>query len=173
MTPLDCAKGLADYLREQFKVYSETATYTMNGTETRKPVDVYAGFLPRASRREDMQALCPAIVLRPDTVEDGAEGSSVSLVAYATVYDEDMRRGSDSLYHMVELIRFLLLSENPVCDRWQIKPGMKITVPDDQPFPQWLGVVEFEVILPEPIWTPRSINGEVLWKRKETRSRRK
>lgn len=114
MTPLDCAKGIADFLKSRMEAYDESYTYTVDGKETRKPIDIYTGFLPRAQTRQQMQALCPAIVLRPDAVEDGKERTELSLVAYVTVYDEDLKAGSDSLYHMLEFVRFSPFPRTPL-----------------------------------------------------------
>ena len=37
----------------------------------------------------------------------------------------------------------------PVAGKFWIQPGMKSIVPDEQPYPQWLGVVECEVVIPQ------------------------
>lgn len=155
MTPLDCARGLAGYLKGRFKEYSESAEGNESGAE--KAVNVYAGFLPRASTRQEAKSMCPAVVLRPELIEDGKEDTRVTIIAYVTVYDEDMKYGSDRLYHLLEFMRFILLSENPVENKWQIADGMKTTIPDEQPYPQWFGMVEFDVFLPQPIWTSKNI----------------
>lgn len=101
--------------------------------------------------------MCPAVVLRPELIEDGKEDTRVTIIAYVTVYDEDMKYGSDRLYHLLEFMRFILLSENPVENKWQIADGMKTTIPDEQPYPQWFGMLEFDVFLPQPIWTSKNI----------------
>ena len=140
MTPLEVAQGMANFLKERLAEYEERGG---------KEFHVYAGFLPRARRVEELEKLCPAIVIRPEVTTDEAKQSTGSLVLYATVYDPDFKEGCQSLFHLLEFIRAHLLMGNPVAGKFWIQPGMKSIVPDEQPYPQWLGVVECEVVIPQ------------------------
>ena len=84
MTPLEVAQGMANFLKERLAEYEERGG---------KEFHVYAGFLPRARRVEELEKLCPAIVIRPEVTTDEAKQSTVSLVLYATVYDPDFKEG--------------------------------------------------------------------------------
>ena len=178
MTPLNCAHGIADYLRTVFKDYgsakeadaeklaelkAEIAAETdeaklaelhaaekaINGNFG-EPVNVYAGYLPYTTKKT-ANKLCPAIAVRPSTIIDGEKETVVTLSVYVSTYDEDMLFGAESLFHIVERIRTEILSKNPVANKWNVKPGsLKTMVPDEQPYPQWLGLVEFDVYLPQP-----------------------
>lgn len=166
MTPLDCARGLAKYLKRCFDTYDEIDS--INGEQQNKPINTYAGFLPRVSTTKDMLKICPAVVVRPELVDDSKDNSKTTIVIYVTVYDHDFQHGSDSLYHLLEFVRFSLLSQNPVDDKYQIiGNAMKMTIPDGQPFPQWLGTIEFDVYLPQPVWTPPNVIGVEPWRRKK------
>lgn len=150
MTPFDVANHLADHLKSQLTEHQER----LGADDALRSVDnVYAGFLPRARSSAELEKLCPAIVIRPDTVTDGKERSLVSLVIYVTVYDTDLTRGCMSLYHLLEFVRAHLLLTNPVIDKCWVQPGLKTIIPDEQPFPQWIGVVEFEVAIPQ-VYSP-------------------
>lgn len=140
MTPLDVAQGLAEFLKERIADYEERCE---------KDFHIYAGFLPRARNVDDLKKLCPAIVVRPEITTDDAEQSTVNLVFYATVYDSDLKEGCQSLFQLLEFIRAHLLMANPVAGKYWIQPGLKTSVPDDQPYPQWLGVVECEAAIPQ------------------------
>lgn len=161
MTPLDVARGLSAYTADCIKQYDETLRVIDAAAESSSSTDVrvYAGFLPRASSRKEMQELCPAIVFRPEEVTDSADSSTVSIVSYVTVYDEDKQYGADVLFHYLEFLRMMLLSQNPINDKWFISGGLKCTVPDEQPFPQWIGVIEFEVYIDQPKKTQSTILG--------------
>ena len=52
MTPLEVAQGMANFLKERLAEYEERGG---------KEFHVYAGFLPRARRVEELEKLCPAI----------------------------------------------------------------------------------------------------------------
>ena len=65
------------------------------------------------------------------------------------------------LFHFLEFIRYHLLANNPIAKKWFIDiddGNIKTTIPDDQPFPQWVGVIEFDVFIPQP----RQTHWEVL-----------
>jgi hypothetical protein len=157
MTPWECAEGITAFIQRQIAEYDEDIRdINPDGTETKTHVQAFTGFLPRARSKEELLKLCPAIVVRPDEVSDEEERTIVRLIMYVTTYDPDMQQGHVSLYHLMEWLRYQLLSHNPVPDadgkeRWFIVDGtLKSSVPDDQPFPQWWGYVEADIYLPQP-----------------------
>ena len=157
MTPLQCADGVAYFLRQRIAEYSENERFIgEDGTERIEKVNVFSGFLPRVSARDAKEKLCPAVVVRPETVTDGVGETTVRLLINITTYDDSMLNGHISLYHLLEWIRLQLLSTNPLPDkngkeRWLIKEGSVISnIPDEQPFPQWWGYIECDIYLPQP-----------------------
>lgn len=163
MTPLDVARLITSFLQKVIAEYDETLRVVDAITEesTSKDIAVYTGFLPRANTRKDMEKMCPAVVVRPEAYVDGGQNSTVSIVIYVTTMDEDKQHGCDSLFHLMEFIRMMLLSNSPVEGKCFIAPGMKSSVPDDQPFPQWIGVLEFDVYIPQPKqYNNRILRGE-------------
>lgn len=145
MTPFDVAYGLAEELKADMHEYEERLG--ASGTVC-SHCQVYAGFLPKANNVEDMKKLCPAIAVRPQTILDEKEQSTASIVIFVSVYDKSYRNGSMSLFHILEFVRARLLMTNPVSNKYWIQPGMRTTIPDNQPWPQWLGAIEFDVMIP-------------------------
>ena len=147
-TPMQCAKEIADFLAEKFREYGEKEP------DTGAAYNVYAGFLPREDNPKKMKALCPAVVIHPMEVEDRADESSVKMVIYAVTHDQDMKFGCESLYHILQFIRFHLLTNNPIRRRYQIaikdSETMETYIPDDHPYPFWLGRIDFTVYLEQP-----------------------
>lgn len=157
MTPLQCADGIAYFLKQKIAEYSEDGRFIAeDGTERIEKVNVFSGFMPRTSAREAKEKLCPAIVVRPENVIDGTDTSLVRLLINVTTFDDSMFNGHIFLYHLLEWIRLQLLATNPVPDkngkeRWLIKQGSVSTnIPDEQPFPQWWGYIECDIYLPQP-----------------------
>ena len=148
MTPLDCARTITKFLQKACQDYDEVTTIS-SGEAVKEPVQVYTGFLPKCNSAAAMRKQCPALVVRPVNVVDEADESTVGINIWITVYDDDKKYGGDTLYHLMEFIRMRLLSENPIGNAF-ITPGMKATVPDEQPFPQWLAVVELDVYIQQP-----------------------
>ena len=132
MTPLDVSDGIAKYLMDELRKLNETSDVTA------KPIRVWSGFLPRVDKNEDKRKLCPAVVVHPYSVSD-SDSSTVGITVLVTTYDEALTKGHVGLYHLLEVVRERLLSkENTV----------NTTIPDDQPYPQWVGYLEFEVYIP-------------------------
>lgn len=155
MTPLDCARGFAAFLKKRMQADDETLrdvdAYTYD--DRKGTVRVFAGFLPLAMSQEQAQKLCPAIVVRPASVADSRDASLATILLYVTTYDEDMQHGHEELYHLLEWTRQQLLKYNPVAGRYFIDlsgdGGLKTEIPDEQPYPQWWGVIECKVFLPQ------------------------
>lgn len=142
MTPLDVSDGIAEYLMNELRKLNE------NSDVTEKPIRVWSGFLPRVDKNEDKRKLCPAVVVHPYSVSD-ADSSTVGITVLVTTYDEALTEGHVGLYHLLEVVRERLLSDNPVALKYEIKENtINTTIPDDQPYPQWVGYLEFEVYIP-------------------------
>lgn len=147
-TPWGCAKDIAKFLDEKLKEYDEKEPATGN------PYGVYAGFVPKAEKAADMKKLCPAIAIRPLMIEDGHKRTLGKMVIYAVVFDPDKNTGCESLYHLLQFMRFHLLANNPIKKQYQIKlteeDAMETFIPDEQPFPFWEGRIDFPVYLEQP-----------------------
>lgn len=142
MTPLDVSDGIAKYLMNELRKLNE------NSGVTERPIRVWSGFLPRVDKNEDKRKLCPAVVVHPYSVSD-ADSSTVGITVLVTTYDEALTEGHVGLYHLLEVVRERLLSDNPVALKYEIKENtINTTIPDDQPYPQWVGYLEFEVYIP-------------------------
>ncbi|WP_288761024.1 hypothetical protein [uncultured Veillonella sp.] len=143
MTPLDVSEGVAKYLEGRLRLLEEYSDSTDDS------IRVYSGFLPRVTSNAEKRKLCPAVVVHPYTVEDDTD-SVVGITIQVTTYDESMTEGHISLYHLLEVVRKELLSQNPIDMKYQIKDHKVTTmIPDDQPWPQWWGYLEFEVYIPK------------------------
>lgn len=143
-TPLECAYGLANFFQEKLAEYCER-------NEAAENFNVYVGYLPLATRNEEKKTLCPAVVIRPLEVNDGENESSVIMGVYVTTYDNDKKFGCLGLYHVIEFLRFQLLINNPVNDKWRIIPGtLSTSIPDEQPWPQWWARLDFAINIMQP-----------------------
>lgn len=151
MTPLQCANEIADFLRKEIAQDQEgVQTIFVDKPPETEEIRVFVGFLPRVSTNTEKKKLCPGIVVRPESVSDTDDGSSVKLLFSVTTYDEDKESGYISLYNLLEWIRFKLLSNSPIGERWDLRSSLETAVPDEQPFPQWWGYLEGSFVLPQP-----------------------
>ena len=145
MTPLGCAEGIVDFIKERLEANDEL---TNSGEKQYK---VYTGFLTIGMSRSEIKDLAPAIIVRPTEVTDGEQETVAVIGIYITDYDEDRVEGCKTLFHIMEFLRFELLTNNPIRMKYNIKSGSMISsLPDEQPYPQWWGSIHFEVNLPQP-----------------------
>mgnify|MGYP000859940343 FL=1 len=139
MTPWRCAEEIADFLGEEIKRYDEKS-----GTG-----EAHAGFLPIVQVAQLKKEQCPYIAIRPHKVKDEKKERLASMAVYVVVCPEAEKCGAESLYHILEFLRFSLLSKNPIKNRWMIASGeLETSIPDEQPYPKYWGRIDFDVILP-------------------------
>lgn len=139
MTPYECAADVVEFLKSKLEI-GESG-------------QIYVGFLPRIDKAKDAWKRCPSIAVRASDVDDEKEGSTARILIYVLTYDEDMIYGSQSLSHILEKIRYEILANNPISDEWWLElgnGGMHSSIPDEQPFPYWWGVIEMIVAIPQP-----------------------
>ncbi len=145
MTPFDCIQDIAVFLQERLKRYEG------QDEERHRPILCYAGFLPKARDPKTLERMCPAVVVGYGSVYDREEETVVAIVISIVTHDTDLQKGAVSLFHIAEYIRQQLLTNNPICRKYMIKNGtMETSVPDEQPYPQWCGRIDFEVPIPQP-----------------------
>lgn len=130
MTLWSVSKGIAEYLGKH--LHSR----------------VYAGFLPKIESAKDKERRIPAVAVRVTEMNENLNGARHIVNIYVMTYDEDKECGCESLYHELERIRLLILAENPIERKYQVnlkESAMIITIPDEQPYPYWIGAIEIEV----------------------------
>lgn len=151
MTPLQCADQITLFLKKVFHDYECMADYKCNGKSFRKTVNIYTGYLPIYQTMQEKAAICPAIVTRPFTISDEEDETTCSMSIFITTMDNDKEKGCFGLFHLMQLVRYKLLSDSPINRKYIIKNGtMESIFPDEQPYPQWIGRINFQVNLPQP-----------------------
>ena len=147
-TPFACARTIADFLNEKFKEYDEKEP--ASGI----PYSAYAGMLPRFDKAAEMKKHCPGIAVRPLLIEDAQKETLAKMTIYAVTYENDLKFGIGTLYHLLEFMRFHLLSNNPIKGQYEIKlrdeDMMETFIPDEQPHPFWIGRIDFATYLEQP-----------------------
>lgn len=139
MTPMRCARELADFLQGRFDGIDYHSTDEKLGG---KPMHVYAGFLPRAMSEKDKQEQDPCIVIRPVKVNDLDMESEVELQLLVCTYNRDLSTGHMELYHALELCRQWLCQTPVVNSMFRLKKPMETGIPEEQGFPEWIGYMK-------------------------------
>ena len=137
MTPYSVMKDIAGFLKGKLKIEN-----------------VYEGFLSKIDKIANVQKRCPSVAVRVVEVNDYKNSSTVQIAIYALTFDDDLIYGSCELYHILEKIRFEILTNNPIKNKYLIQMGetqaVTTYVPDEQFFPYWIGAIEFVVRISQP-----------------------
>lgn len=147
MTPMRCARELADFLQGRFDGIDYHSTDERLGG---KSMHVYAGFLPRAMSEKDKQEQDPCIVIRPVKVNDLDMESEVELQLLVCTYNRDLSTGHLELYHALELCRQWLCQTPVVSSMFRLKKPMETGIPEEQGFPEWLGYMKVTYTIGTP-----------------------
>lgn len=133
MTIVESMENVAAYLKE---VVTE---YSAKQASGRKKIEVYAGFPPVRTSRDETPSCVYCV---PTEANDGADGASnVKLMIGLSVYDADKDSGGRSLYNLAEHIRQALLKKRTLGGRNRLILPLKTEIPTEQPFPEWVGVI--------------------------------
>lgn len=119
-------------LEELFKDYEYE---TKSGS--RKSPDIRTGWYVKKKKEEDF----PYILVSPANQNDLEENSKVKLYLVIGVYSEE-ESGWQDVGLIMNKIRLYLRSRNVFAKRYGIDKNLKMSYPDDQPYPQWFGVME-------------------------------
>lgn len=133
MTIVESMENVAAYLKEV------VAEYSAKQASGRKKIEVYAGFPPVRTSRDEIPSCVYCV---PTEANDGADGASnVKLMIGLSVYDADKDSGGRSLYNLAEHIRQALLKKRTLGGRNRLILPLKTEIPTEQPFPEWVGVI--------------------------------
>jgi hypothetical protein len=120
-------------------------------TGVRKPT-VIDGWLPPKSAADDERF--PFLIVRPSSGEDSAQGADETARAVMQIivgtYD-DTDDGWQDVAHLIDAIRFDLGAAPGIQGTGfeQVGP-LTWTIPEEQPRPQWFGIVTTNWNLPRP-----------------------
>ncbi len=147
MTPIRCATELKKLLKSKF----DSIDYhpTAEGMEDRK-MNVYSGYLPRATSDGAKQKMSPCIVVRVVSVEDTAQDSTVNLELLVTTYNKEVTDGYLDLLHILELSRQWICQTPILARTFQLEKPLTVKLPEEQGYPTWWGVITVSYTVPTP-----------------------
>ena len=97
MTPIGCAKALANFLQEHF---DRIGYRPLDEKIARNKITICDGFLAKAVSAEEKRERDPYIVIRPVEVTDSNEGSVIRLQLLMMTYSSDQKMGHLDLYQL-------------------------------------------------------------------------
>ena len=136
--------NLADFLREVVKDYST------NQEAGVLPVAVYAGYPPVRTDYEEKESFIYALATEWEDKEDGTFSTCKAEIGFS-IYDDNKTVGCFSLYNIMEHVRQALLKKRTLAGRNRLELPLKSVVSDDQPWPQWQGIITATYTLGQPM----------------------
>lgn len=139
--------SLIDQLEEDFKkVFKENPYQTKNGEE--KTPDIKTGWYTSKSRSKDSEF--PYVLISPVEQVDITQESNAELMIIFAAHSLDEDGWKDSAL-MAEKIRQYLGKNHVIGDRYEIGSEIKITFPDEQPYPQWFCWIHLKFKIYNPV----------------------
>jgi hypothetical protein len=147
MTPIGCARALADFLQKHFDAIGYRP---IDEKIAGNKITIRDGFLPKATTNEEKKKQDPHIVIRPVEVMDTQEGSTITLQLLMMTYSADMEKGHLDLYHMAEIVRQAVEQQTIIGEMYMLQLPVKTLIPEEQPWPEWWAYMELTYTLGRP-----------------------
>ena len=128
-------EDLSVYLQKKLKEFS------LETKKGRRSIKIFKYFLP--TKRKETEDDFPLIIIRPFEGEDSKQ-SDATVKFICGVYSQD-EEGIYDLISLMEKVRLALLEDYEINPKFRLeqtenKP-LKWEISEDQPYPQWLGVI--------------------------------
>ncbi len=150
MTPIQCAIDLAAFIKQQLAEMNYEPTddkILANG------ITVRSGYMPVPKNNEEKAKQCPYILVRPvevDDTDDPDNECKAHLQILVMTYNGDTDNGHLELYHLLELVRQIILKNRIIVRKYSLQLPAKTFIPEIQPFPQWFGYMTVDYLIPQP-----------------------
>lgn len=142
MTSLQLVDRLIAFLKEVVKDYDLSTK--VDGIS--KAPDVYSGYLPSKNKDDDVSKF-PYIIVRFLSEEDSAE-DTVNIRLIIGTYSEDEQDGWRDAVNIATRIK-IALKKVQVIGSYSLGDKIKIELFEEQPFPQWIAVMDLSFYIPQ------------------------
>ena len=143
MTQTELMENMAEFLSDLVKEYE-----TQQSDGELVPVKVYPGYIPVKTNAKETESCIYALVLE---CEDNADQSEAKVEIGFSILDSDPAEGWRSLFNLMEHVRQALLKKRTIANKHRLELPIKTKVADEQPFPQWQGLMTMNYTLGKPV----------------------
>jgi len=161
MIPVNLLNDLVEFLNGINKDYR-----LLDEKVKDNPLIIVPGWLKQKERANEIQY--PHIVPRFLGSEDGADGvSRANLRIYYGTYCEDVNKGGLELFNLLEHNRQALLKTRTIANKHRLDLPVKVVIPEEQPYPEWVGYIDVQYIIGQPLEEvfPKEKNIDYLWEK--------
>lgn len=135
ITPVLLVDELKAFLEDVVKNYQ----LDTNRLGDVKPPQVVTGYLPpkHAGPEPDF----PFVIVRLIDGIDEEDGATVTVKIIAGTYSEDAQQGWRDVANILQHIWQELFKRRVIANRFRVEYPMKFEFPEEQPYPQWIGIM--------------------------------
>lgn len=148
MTPIILVDELVKFIKP---VVAEFVLQTNQQGVTKAP-QVLAGFLdekkpPMAGQQGSPDF--PFVIVRYLEDDDTEDSNIATIRIYAGTYSLDAQNGWRDAMNVITRIKQALLKQRIIGKQFWVEKPMKTEMPEDQPFPEWVAVLSFNMVIPQ------------------------
>jgi hypothetical protein len=144
-SPVDLIDSICDFLRNSTIMNMDLAT---KKNEERAP-QIIAGYLPPKKSEPDPDF--PFVIVRLEGFEDNLESAIASIAMEIGTYSKDAQDGWRDVVNIATRIWSELFIKRVVADRYRVEYPCKFILPEEQPFPQWVGMLSTVWTIAHPV----------------------
>lgn len=139
--------NLIDQLKEDFEKVFKNNPYSTKDGKSKIP-EIKTGWYTSKNRSKDSEF--PYILISPVEQVDTVQESNAELMIIFAAHSLDEDGWKDSAL-MAEKIRQYLGTNHVIGDCYEIGDQVKITFPDEQPYPQWFCWIHLKFNIYNPV----------------------
>lgn len=140
---------MIDQLVERIKEIVQHIRLETTDPDIRRTPNVWAETVPKKSATESGNSDVPWVIVRYIDDEEDDESNLATVRIITGTFSEDEREGWRDILNVTTRIKTELL-KNPLFgdDRFRIEKPFVTEIPEEQPFPVWIGIQTVKVAMP-------------------------
>lgn len=140
---------LVDELRDFVDTVVKNYVLETKRPELTKPPQVLTGYLPPKNSTPDPDF--PFVIVRLVNVTDTQDGATVTVNIIVGTYSEDAQNGWRDVANISQRIWTELFKKRVLAKKYRVEYPMKFEMPDEQPFPEWVGIMTTTWTVAQPL----------------------
>lgn len=145
---------LIDELRDFIEKVVKNYWLETNKKDIEKPPQVVAGYLsskkPTNDEKKDIPDY-PYVICRLLGGEDTRQNGAVTIKIIIGTYSEDEQNGWRDVANIIQKIWIELFKKQIVANQFKVEYPMSFEMPEEQPFPEWVGWMNTTWIVAHPV----------------------
>lgn len=148
ITPVLLVDELRDFIETIVQNY-----WLETNRGTSKPPQVITGYLPpKDPTKEDPDF--PFVIVRLSDGTDDQDGATITVHIIVGTYSRDSQQGWKDVAGIIERIWTELFKRRTIGNKFRVEYPMKFEIPEEQLYPQWVGVMTTTWTVAHPVLEP-------------------